>query len=265
MPLISKASLLLKSPGTALAFARYQLIPERQYNGFRLRNFSCFSEYLNPDFLSTAEQCLLTEYSFPEGDVIDVGAHIGFVSLLMARRYPDRVLHAFEASPSTHSSFVGNLKLNGINNVRAYNVAIADHEGCLDFNVDPRHRATNSIALKSDTHKVSVPCVTIDNFVRRQNVNQIALLKIDVEGYEDVVLKGADETLNNTHMVFYEVCPSNNRKAGTDIKLPFRILTEHGFAIYHFVGEKLSPASLSDLEKVTLDNWVAIKSSAIDQ
>jgi FkbM family methyltransferase len=265
MPLISKASLLLRSPEIALAFVRYQLIPERHYDGFRLRNFSCFSEYLNSEFLSSAERCLLTEYSFTEGDVIDVGAHIGFVSLLMAKRYPERIIHAFEASPLTHSSFVGNLELNGIDNVHAYNVAISDHEGHLDFNADPRHRATNSIALASDTHKVSVPCMTIDNFVRRQNINQIAMFKIDVEGYEDAVLRGAEETLNNTHMVFYEVCPSNNRKAGTDIRLPFRILTDHGFAIYRFEGEKLGPASLCDLEKVTLDNWVAIKSSDIEQ
>jgi FkbM family methyltransferase len=264
MPLIAKAITLLKSPLMAVAFARYYLKPERQYGDFRLGNFSCFSEYLNSDFLSSAEQSLLTEYSFPEGDVFDVGAHIGFISLLMARRYPDRIVHAFEASPSTHASLIANLKLNGISNVRAYQAAVADYEGSLEFNADPRYRATNSIALESDTHKVLVPCVTIDNFVRRQNINQIALLKIDVEGYEAVVLKGAEETLKNIHMVFYEVCPSNNRKAGTDIELPFRILTEHGFAIYHFEGEKLSPASLSDLEKVMLDNWVAIKPSATE-
>lgn len=264
MPLFNKAITLLKSPGTAVAFARYQLKPEKQYEGFRLGNFSCFSEYLNSNFLSSAEQCLLTTHSFPEGDVLDVGAHIGFVSLLMARRYPDRIIHAFEGSPSTHESLVGNLKLNGMKSVNAYNVAIADHEGRLDFEADPRYRATNGIALESDTHKVSVPCVTIDDFVRRQNINQIALLKIDVEGYEDVVLKGAENTLENTHMVFYEVCPSNTRKAGTDISLPFRILTKHGFNIHRLQGEKLVPTSLSDLEEVTLDNWVAVKPSPTD-
>lgn len=264
MPLFNKAITLLKSPSTAVAFARYQLKPERQYESFKLGNFSCFSEYLNSNFLSSAEQRLLTTHPFPEGDVIDVGAHIGFVSHLMARRYPDRIIHAFEASPSTHESLVGNLTLNGVKNVNAYNVAIADHEGRLDFEADPRYRATNSIALETDKHKVSVPCITIDNFVRRQNVNQIALLKIDVEGYEDVVLKGAEKTLENTHMVFYEVCPSNNRKAGTDISLPFHILTENGFKIHRFEGEKLIPASLSDFEEVTLDNWIAVKPSLID-
>lgn len=262
MPLIAKAITLLKSPLTAVAFARYHLKPERQYRGFRLGNFSCFSEYLNSDFLSSAEQSLLTTYLFPKGDVFDVGAHIGFISLLMARRYPDRIVHAFEASPSTYASLVGNLKLNGISNVHAHNVAIADYEGSLEFNADPRYRATNSIALESDTHKVSVPCVSIDNFAKRRNISQIALLKIDVEGYEAVVLEGAEETLKNTHMVFYEVCPSNNRKAGTDISLPFRILTEQGFNIHRFEGEELVAASLSDLEKVTLDNWVGVKTAS---
>lgn len=264
MSLLSNASLLLKSPGIALAFARYQLKPEKKCNGFKLGNFSCFSEYLNSDFLSPTEQHFLTSHPFPQGDMIDVGAHIGFVSLLIAKCYRDRTVYAFEASASTYNSLIGNLELNKIENVRAHHLAITDHEGSVPFNSHPRYRATNSIALDADPYIVSTPCMTIDGFVERHNIEHIALLKIDVEGHEGSVLKGAEKALQKTHMVFYEVCPANNRKAGTDIKMPFRILTEHGFTINRFEGEKLGPASLSDLEKVTLDNWVAIKPSMIE-
>jgi len=259
MPLFSKAALLLNSPVTALAFVRYQLKPVKQCNGFKLGNFSCFSEYLNSDFLNPTEQRFLTSYPFPPGDMIDVGAHIGFVSILIAKYYRDRTIHAFEASSSTCSSLAGNLELNNIKNVQAHNLAITDHEGTVPFNAHPRYRATNSIALETDPFVVSTPCTTIDGFTEQQDIQQIALLKIDVEGYEDSVLKGAQKSLKKTHMVFYEVCPSNTQKAGTDIEAPFRILERHGFTIHRFDNDTLVQALLSDIGNVVLDNWIAIK------
>jgi FkbM family methyltransferase len=265
MPLLHNAALLLKSPGTALAYARYRFKPERQYDGFKLGNFSCFSEYLNSDFLSPTEQRFLTSYPFPPGAMIDVGAHIGFVSLLIAKCYQDRTIYAFEGSSSTCSSLTGNLELNKIRNVEAHNLAVTDHEGLENFNAHPRYRATNSIALESDLYIVSTPCTTIDCFAERYHLQQIALLKIDVEGYEHLVLKGAEKALRKTHVVFYEVCPSNTRKAGTDIELPFRILEEHGFTIHRFDDDVLVPAALSDIKNVVLDNWIAIKPSTKEQ
>ncbi|MEK6280450.1 MAG: FkbM family methyltransferase [Acidobacteriota bacterium] len=259
MSLLANAASVLKSPHIAVSYVRYQWKARKQFDGFALGNFSNFSEYLNSNFLSAAETRFLTTQSFPEGDIIDVGAHIGFISILMAKRYPNRTIHAFEASPSTCRSLNGNLELNEIKNVQTHNLAITDHEGKVTFNANPGHRATNSIALESDLYKISIPCTTIDNFIEKNNLSQIALLKIDVEGHEDSVLKGAEKTLEKTQMVFYEVCPSNTQKAGTDIEIPFRILTEHGFTMLRFSGEKLIPALRSDILGLGLDNWIAVK------
>lgn len=259
MSLLANAASALQSPHIAIDYARYLLKPEKQYDSFKLGNFSNFSEYINADFLNTEEQRFLTTYPFTEGAMIDVGAHIGFVTLLIAKNYRDRKVYAFEAASSTYRSLKGNLELNGIKNVEAHNLAITDYEGTVNFNSNPRYRATNSIALESDPYIVSTPCTTIDSFTAKHDIEQIALLKIDVEGYEDSVLRGAEEALKNTHMVFYEVCPSNTQKAGTDIELPFRILTKHGFKIHRLDNGSLVPALLSDIKEVVLDNWIAIK------
>ena len=74
-------------------------------------------------------------------------------------------------------------------------MAAADHGWSLTFEAHPKNRGTTRITTKSNQYAICVPCVALDSFARREGLASIAFLKIDVEGYEKLVLEGSKELI----------------------------------------------------------------------
>ncbi|MGQ9881706.1 MAG: FkbM family methyltransferase, partial [Armatimonadota bacterium] len=73
---------------------------------------------------------------FPSnGVLVDVGAYIGFWSILFARHFPQSTVIAIEANPTTFQRLIENIKLNHLTNIRAVNVGAADKEGVLPLSI----------------------------------------------------------------------------------------------------------------------------------
>ena len=232
-------------------------------NGARIGNFVNFSEYhsmlgcISP----TEQRFFLDRVAIVTGDIIDIGANIGIVSVLIGKNFPDRTVHAVEPAPETFAALGRNVALNGLNNVRQHQLAIADAPGSLAFNANPVARATARIATADDTHVQTVAAVTLDGFVERNAVGEIALLKIDVEGFETGVFAGATQTLaaRLPKIIFMEVCPPLTRSAGFDPTEPARIVQAAGYA-WHRLEENgtLVAVAPDDAAAVALENWVAL-------
>ena len=231
--------------------------------GIKIAGFCNFSEFHSVgDFVSDEEREFLSNYSIPEGAIVDVGANVGIVSLMLAKRFPGRSIHSFEPAPSTFATFEANIGLNGCANVRALRCAVSDLDGEILFNADPMGRATSSIALSAGDKAVRVPCTTLDTYAKRNSIDEIAFLKVDVEGFEASVFQGARDILSQHRaaIVYYEVCPGNSRNSGIDPELPTRILLENGYQIRRVSSEgALEPARVSDVSQTVLDNWVGIR------
>lgn len=149
-----------------------------------------------------AEQAFYIQY-LQEGMVVfDVGAHIGELTLLFSRFVGQRgQVHAFEACGATFERLKTLCQLANRRNVILNDIALADSVGPVKLHVyDSEHSGWNSLAerpLRSYGIHVDavgieeVPAVTVDAYCEQKDIAHIDLLKIDVEGAEYQVLKGA--------------------------------------------------------------------------
>ncbi|MFN8472907.1 MAG: FkbM family methyltransferase [Anaerolineae bacterium] len=130
--------------------------------------------------------------------VADIGAQIGYMTLLMASRVgpAGRVL-AFEPMPANFAVLEENVRLNGYKTVQAERLAVADQSGAtLLHRLDDRAlSATSSIVAEDDgADGIEVATVSMDDYLAA-HPGELRFAKIDVEGAEDLVLAGMTQTL----------------------------------------------------------------------
>lgn len=150
--------------------------------------------------LTEGEVKELVEQVQPGDCVFDVGANIGMATIPLAHATgPEGRVFAFEPDNGNLARLRQNCRLNAFENrVVIMPHAVSDHIGeAFFFPSPPEHSGWGSLAKYDDIAQdpVRVELTTVDEVVRRHKVQGIALMKIDVEGAEGEVLKGAVETL----------------------------------------------------------------------
>lgn len=155
-----------------------------------------------------SEYTFYINYLRPGMIVFDVGAHVGEISLLLTRFTSFQgIVHAFEASSSTFSKLTKLCKLTGRNNIILNHKLVADKKEIMKLYIyDEVHSGWNTLA-KRPLHNYgynvkpisieNIEAITIDEYCKENNISQIDLLKIDVEGAEYQVLLGARHMLEN--------------------------------------------------------------------
>lgn len=163
-----------------------------------------------------------------EGDVVvDVGANVGEVSIIMSQRAGTAgQVYAFEPSPRVFGYLRGNLSLNGCANVVARNLALAEAPGELRMSDDRRDDMNRVVS----DGPVSIPCSTLDREVPEHQ--RVALLKIDVEGTELSVLRGGPGVLSRTACVNCEMWEEHFRRYGYGMGDVIALLRGAGFATF---------------------------------
>jgi len=131
--------------------------------------------------------------------LIDVGAHSGLFALLIHPLFTESFL--FEPAKDNFKLIERNVALNPSLKIKPENVAVSDKEGFTNFLVTGSHSGTNKIVkdlTKNASNIIKVPIISIDSYLRKNGINNaISLIKIDTEGHEHGVLKGAEQTIRN--------------------------------------------------------------------
>lgn len=134
-----------------------------------------------------------------DGVFFDIGANVGFFSLLAARAVGSRgVVHAFEPVHANAARIGANARYNRLGNVVVHEVAVTDASGTvtLVLAAHPGGAAVASAGAPPDAvGSVEVPAVTVDELVLHGSVRAPSVVKIDVEGAEAAVLRGMAGTL----------------------------------------------------------------------
>lgn len=167
--------------------------------GFRMRvdwkNHRSFA-YGNwePEVVDVISRCVSTGMT-----ALDLGAQSGFYSLLLSRLVgPSGTVVAFEPLPANYRVLLENIELNGLNNITARPEAVTEAPGTMEFEVPGSD--SNLIAgplLPDDARPmVLVPTISLDALAREIGP-RIDFIKIDVEGAENQVLRGAASVLNS--------------------------------------------------------------------
>jgi FkbM family methyltransferase len=175
---------------------------------------------------------------------VDVGANIGWHAL-HAARFPgvDRVI-AFEADPGNGRLLDGNRADNKLDNVVLQTVAVGDRRGAARLHrYKPSNTGRHSLAVDYGLDSVEVPLVDLDGALDELGLSDepIAVLKVDVEGFEPAVIAGAQRALGRTQAVVLEVAPRLYRDAGFVIEDMLRILRANGFSPFTLESGALRP------------------------
>lgn len=133
-----------------------------------------------------------------EGDVfIDVGSSIGLMTLTASKAVGDSgLVFSFEPDKKRFKNLLNSIEINNCKNVKPFNFALSSNESDIFLN---SNLPTPQVSLiKSDDITV-VKCKTIDLLVAQEGIVNVCFLKIDVEGYELEVLKGAKKLLQTSN------------------------------------------------------------------
>jgi FkbM family methyltransferase len=202
--------------------------------------------YLNNRGNYEIAETRLCERLLQPGDVaVDVGANIGLYTLLFSQLVgvAGRV-HSFEPAPENARRLRVNLLLNEADNVEAQQAAVFSRPGTLTLNLfDARLGAWHSLGRPelpnpfapgetiTPTGTIEVEAVTLDGYADSAGLEQIALLKIDVEGAEPDVIAGATGLLERRAIgaILFEVSLPQAESLGHDAGEPFAQLQELGY------------------------------------
>jgi FkbM family methyltransferase len=130
-----------------------------------------------------------------KGDVVvDIGAHYGFYTLYASRLVgANGMILSFEPHPGNYKGLLTNLHLNSIKNVKTFNTALGDFDGKTRLYIRS-HSGGHSILVRSKDH-ITVDLAKLDTFIEMLNLERVSLIKIDAEGAELSILKGASRVI----------------------------------------------------------------------
>jgi FkbM family methyltransferase len=148
----------------------------------------------------TTELQFVNTFLRPDMNVLDIGAHHGLYTLLASRRVgPSGRVTAFEPSPREYRKLLRHLRLNRCVNVRPLNCALGNEEREAElFVVEGCETGCNSLRppnVAEPTRKIPVWVCTLDSCLDREKIEKVDFVKLDVEGAELEVLKGAGQLL----------------------------------------------------------------------
>lgn len=196
----------------------------------------------------TITDAIRTHVRFQPGDVVlDVGANLGWYSLVVDRLAQGACrTFSFEPDPRNFALLEKNVARNGITSVTPCNLAVGERPGTLTLH---RHAVENtgrhSALPINDGETMEVPVTSLDAFWQERALGDapVRLLKMDIEGYEAVALRGAREVLARCEWALIEHTPAFMRAAGLDPAETVEILTAAGFSPAYPRGKRLEPVS----------------------
>jgi FkbM family methyltransferase len=189
------------------------------------------------------EACLRTGDTF-----IDVGANIGFISMVAANLIADGRLLAFEPHPQTFEMLKINLaNLATSTNVQLFNLALGSYsgEGVL-FDHLEISRGSASMLSPSDSEQPGIPVrvETLDNLIERERIDNVRMLKVDVEGYELDVLKGACKLLSSHRAPILCLEYSRSLSATQGDAYDYILDVNPGYYVFKLQKRKVLPSKL---------------------
>jgi FkbM family methyltransferase len=182
--------------------------------------------------------------------VIDVGAHSGEFSSAIRAVVPDVQVYAFEPLPDCCRELRKKLGRNGT--FHSFQVALGDESGPVDFwrssfsksssllHMSELHEA--AFPWSADNRPMTVQLRRLDDFADKMELVSKTLLKIDVQGYEDRVLRGAAQVLKRVHYVLVEVSIGPLYEEQAQFHTIYDFLVRSGFSYMGNLEQLVSPA-----------------------
>ena len=194
-----------------------------------------FDGIYEPATLKAIEENLL------DGDVfIDAGANIGAISLPVAKKKNVRTF-SFEPATNIFKVLKKNQELNKLDNVITIPMGLSDREGVTDFYESARVHGWSGMVRIDSFQKYKVSTTTLDNFTTKNNIERIAVLKADVQGWEYYVFKGSEKLLDEKRIgtIIFEFEWWAEKNAGLELGAAQQFLLDKGYFLFHLNGKRI--------------------------
>lgn len=173
------------------------------YRFWNCRRIICFPDSLETMWLiynyimDWEEFNFIKRYLKPADIAFDVGANIGIYTLWISIFIGHKGnLISFEPDPDNYRRCLEQLKLNQLNNIKLEQIALADRTGDMRFNAKKDVESHLLFNEKTSTDSIIVNTTTLDDYCFKNNIKKINFLKIDTEGVDYFVLRGAKKVLS---------------------------------------------------------------------
>jgi FkbM family methyltransferase len=242
------AARLLMATGFCRAFVIRQ-------QGYRLRfhNANLSSQLWIDPTDANDSQAFFRDYLETGDLVLDVGANIGTTVLTASVQVGNtgRVV-GVEAHPRTYEFLEDNVRLNRAPNIRLINSAVGATAGTIGFS-DDRRDDMNRV----QGGDLEVPIDRLDALVSEPG--PVALLKVDVEGYEKFVFDGAPDVLRRTICVYFEVSALHFAYFQYSTRDVLHLLLSTGFNVYRVSGPATLTAITAEFDTDRFESLVALR------
>jgi FkbM family methyltransferase len=233
------------------------ILKQRRVNGFEVlvradldvgRQIYCHGQY-EPE-----ESGYLRQHVRSSDVCLDVGANVGYYTLLMATIATSGSIHAFEPLPLTASLLKTNLLLNNIQNAVVSQVAVGDALSEVDFVVsaDDAYSSLLDTGRKPVVARNRVTMTTLDAYCQTQRLPRVDCLKVDVEGAEEKVIRGAARLLadqgRRPRLVMLELYNPMLTIYGSSIDQILALMRSFGYEPFRIKGSKVATFSRSDYD-----------------
>jgi FkbM family methyltransferase len=188
------------------------------------------------------------------GVTIDIGAHVGYFSLLAGLANPNGIVYAFEPLDAVYARLRRNVALNDLSNVRCEKIALGRQSGTAEFfhvadsipsSSSFSREFMESIVAEERLVASTMAVTTLDQFLAERHVTGVDLVKVDTESTENDVLAGMLETLDRDRpRIICEVLPNGPAREIEETLRPFgyrfALFTDNGLV----ATEHIEPHSI---------------------
>lgn len=185
--------------------------------------------------------------------IFDVGSHIGWFSCI-AGVISDGQVHSFEMNKKYYERSIRNTKINGIDNINVQNIAVTRSKGVEEFDEDHSSlfgKVKNGIKIKS---------TSLDNYSEEKEIRP-DLIKIDVEGKEVEVIKGAKNTIQKSKpKMIIELHPNYLKEASEGMDFLFSFLERKEYEVWKIKDFREERAKS---EKIELEDFRPSRNTSI--
>jgi FkbM family methyltransferase len=205
----------------------------------------------------------------PADIVFDVGANIGLYSFLAANRFPNSPLnvHAFEPNPRARKMLSANTQRRPTVIVHAKAMGASSGEALFHCADDSAFSGLGDTGREKIASTTLVPVTTLDAEVESTGVGKVDVVKVDVEGFEPDVVKGARNTFarDDAPLLLIEVAARNLEVRGLSQTVVLTELRDLGYRVYA-VDKRLQLLDRLNTPAVLAhQNFLAVKPSRLDR
>jgi len=193
-----------------------------KYTFYYLANDKYIGQRIALEKYEPYETQLILRQTRPGDVVVDVGANIGYYTVLLANKVGNTgKIYAFEPDKTNFEILRKNVEVNNLKNVETINAAVGSKVGKLKLHKSKDNLGDHKL-YGSDGETEEVKIIKLDDFLKNKKID---LMKIDTQGWEPEVIEGAKNIINrNKPIVFLEYSPASYKIAKLDGQKMMRFL-----------------------------------------